>query len=103
MKILEAPLEFEWDGGNQNKNLKLHGVSDQECEEVFFDSQRRMLNDVLHSGSEERIILIGQTKKERLLFVVFTLRGHKVRVVSARDLNKKERILYEKKSSTSKI
>ena len=98
MEIFKEPLRFEWDKSNQDKNFLRHRVTDEECEEVFFDSKKRILKDILHSVYEDRFILIGQTKKQRILFVVFTLRKDKIRVISARDLNKKERRLYEKKS-----
>lgn len=77
-----------------------HGVSDQECEEVFFDSNKRVLKDVLHSGNEERFILLGKTKTKRLLFCVFTIRKDKIRIISARDINKKEINLYYYEKST---
>ncbi|MDP3957764.1 MAG: BrnT family toxin [bacterium] len=98
MEVLGAPWEFEWDAGNREKNSRKHKVSDAECEEIFFDSRKRILRDLLHSGKEERYILIGKTKRQRLLFVVFTLRRKKIRVISARALNKKERKLYEEKT-----
>jgi hypothetical protein len=96
MKIFKGPIEFEWDQANRDKNLLKHRVTDEECEEVFFDTRKRFLKDVLHSNHESRYILIGQTKKQRVLFVVFTTRNHKIRIISARDLNKRERNLYEK-------
>jgi len=98
MKLLNAVSEFDWDRGNRGKSLKKHGITDEECEEIFFDERKKVLKDVLHSGRENRYILIGKTKKERLLFLVFTIRKNKIRVISARDLNKKERKLYEEKT-----
>lgn len=95
MWILPEPIQFEWDHGNYQKNWQLHQVSNQECEEVFFDPHKRLLKDTLHSQNEERYLLLGETRKQRLLFVVFTIRGERVRIVSARDVNKKERPLYE--------
>lgn len=95
MIILDEPARFEWDHGNKSKNYKKHGVSDQECEEVFFDPHKKILRDVFHSRDEQRYILLGETKKERRLFIVFTMRSNAARVISARDLNKKERKLYE--------
>lgn len=88
-------LEFDWDKGNAGKNKK-HGVDDFESEEPFFDENKVVLKDTLHSHQEERFILLGKTKKERLLFVVFSKRKDKIRVISARDINRKERVLYEK-------
>ena len=90
-------LEFEWDKGNLEKNQK-HGIENSECEEPFFDDNKVILRDILHSGSENRFILLGKTKRERLLFVVFTTRETKIRIISARDLNRKERHLYERKN-----
>ncbi|MBI5244320.1 MAG: BrnT family toxin [Elusimicrobia bacterium] len=97
MHIDPGALEFEWDRGNAEKNKK-HDVGDSESEEVFFDEHKIISRDPLHSGSEERSMLIGKTKAERLLFVVFTKRGKKIRVISARDVNRKEMHLYEKES-----
>ena len=94
MELFSGALEFEWDAGNQEKNLVKHGVSNAECEETFFDPHKRVLKEVLHvggSGQEKRHILIGRTKAERILYVVFTVRRNRVRVISARDLNRKER------------
>ena len=88
-------LEFEWDKGNSGKNLS-HHVEDQEAEEVFFDDRKRTFTDEIHSGHEERFCIIGKTKQRKLLFVVFTLRHQKIRIISARDVNKKEVGLYEK-------
>lgn len=98
MKIFRGHLEFEWDNGNSGKNFKSHSVFDEECEEVFFDPEKRIAKDVFHSGAEARYILLGATNKHRLLFLVFTIRKGRLRIISARDINKKERHLYEKKS-----
>ena len=95
MKIRAEALEFESDQGNIGKNKK-HGVEDSESEEVFFDGNKVILRDALHSQGEERFILIGKTKKARLLFIAFTRRHKKIRIISARDVNKKETPLYEK-------
>jgi len=61
-------------------------------------SWQRPLKDTSHSNKEKRYILLGKTKKERLLFLVFTIRKKKIRIISARDLNKNERKLYEEKT-----
>ena len=91
-------IEFDWDKDNKDKNLKKHGVSDEECEEIFFDPRKKISKDILHSANEGRYILIGKTKSKRLLFLVFTIRKNKIRVISARNLNKKEKHLYEQKT-----
>lgn len=99
MKVFRDPITFEWDKGNIDKNLKRHRVRNEECEEVFFDPVKRVLRDPLHSGTEQRYIIIGKTKRQRVLFLVFTTRGKKIRVISARDLNTKELYLYHEKKS----
>ncbi len=95
MKFDES-VEFQWDDGNQDKNWIKHQVSITECEEVFFDDQKIKLKDILHSDKEDRFIILGMTKKDRILFIVYTIRKNKVRIISARDADKKEKKLYEK-------
>lgn len=90
-------LQFEWDAGNSGKNKRKHDVEDWECEEAFFDPRKVILQDTLHSGQEERFVLLGKTRQARLLYVVFTVRSERVRVISARDVTKRKEInLYEK-------
>jgi len=87
---------FEWDEANK-QHIQKHSVKPSECEESFFDENKKIYKDLLHSQHEKRYILLGRTQKERLLYIVFTLRGEKsekVRVVSARDINKRELQLY---------
>jgi len=97
MKFPE-PVEFVWDRANKFKNLEKHNVSTDEIEQVFFDEKKKTFLDIVHSGREIRYRLIGKTKNARLLFVVFTVRSNKIRVISARDLNQKEYKLYEKRT-----
>lgn len=97
MRIDNSVLQFEWDKGNVSKNKK-HNVEDKEVEEVFFDESKKTFKDHLHSNGEERFRIIGKTKKGRLLFVVFTMRKGKARIISARDISKKEVYLYEEKT-----
>ena len=94
MKTIDQPLEFDWDKGNIEKSLR-HQILDQETEEVFFDEQKKTFKDKLHSGKEERFRVVGKTKEGKLLFVVFTVRKGKIRIISARIINKKEVYLYE--------
>ena len=96
MNVLPKIQEFEWDSGNSQKNVLKHRVTNEECEEAFFDPNKRIIRDIAHSHDEKRYVLFGKTKLGRLLFIVFTLRASKIRVISARDLNKKERKPYEK-------
>lgn len=95
MKILRSVYEFEWDKGNKGENVHKHAVSDDECEEVFFDPKKKILRDALHSDREKRFIILGKTKSGRLLFVVFAIRKNRIRVISARTINKREIHLYE--------
>ena len=85
---------FEWDEENADKNWLLHQVSHTECEQAFFNEPLVVANDEKHSHSEKRYFLLGQTDLGRLLFIVFTLRKNLVRVISARDMHKKEREIY---------
>jgi hypothetical protein len=94
---------FEWDGGNSGKNLERHGVSDSECEEVFFNEPLIAGQDLPHSQKEQRYYAYGHTDGGRRLFLVFTLRGDRIRVISARDMNKKERGAYEKAQENTRF
>lgn len=96
MFVFDQPIKFEWDKGNINKNLKKHQVSNLEAEQVFFDPKKKIFSDPIHSSQEKRYLLLGKTKNKRLLFVAFTQRNKKIRIISARDINKKEINLYEK-------
>lgn len=96
MKILPEPVVFEWDKGNAGKNLK-HSVTDKEAEEIFENSPKFILEDEKHSLTEIRYMVWGTTDKGRRLSVFLTLRREKVRVISARDMHKKERRAYEEK------
>jgi hypothetical protein len=89
-------LSFDWDEGNKYKNVKNHSVSNKECEELFFNKPIFFFNDIKHSKTENRFLALGNTNAGRLLTIVFTMRNEKLRVISARDMNKKERSSYEK-------
>jgi uncharacterized protein len=86
---------FQWDEGNLIKNWEKHRVSAVECEQVFFNNPLLAVRDEQHSDSESRFYLLGQTDTGRKLFVVFTPRDNLIRVISARDINRKERKIYE--------
>ena len=95
---LPDPIMFEWDKGNGEKNWMKHQVSIQECEEAVQSEDVFIQPDRLHTGIERRYILIGQTKQHRHLFIVFTLREGCIRIISARNMHKKEVKFYEKKA-----
>lgn len=92
-----AGLErFQWDLGNSGKNLKRHQVTDNEAEEAFFNQPVVVVDDTRHSVNERRFVLHGVTNEDRGLTVIFTTRGSLIRVISARDMSRKERRAYEK-------
>jgi uncharacterized DUF497 family protein len=93
-KKLLGVTGFQWDQGNLEKNWLKHGVSPLECEQVFFNQPLVVVPDPKHSEREERFYALERTDTDRYLFVVFTVRGRKLRVISARDMNRKERSIY---------
>jgi uncharacterized DUF497 family protein len=96
-RVRSTLKEFVWDKANAHKNWLKHKVKTDEAEEIFFDKHRQEYPDPTHSTTESRSILVGMTKKRRLLFVVYTERNKKIRIMSARDINnRRERKLYEK-------
>lgn len=92
------PSEWEgcdWDDGNIGKNWPKHGVTDWEIEEVFLNVPIAFGSDPSHSGTEDRYFALGRTNRGRGLFVAFTIRGRLVQPISGRDMNARERRLYE--------
>ena len=87
---------FDWDDGNARKNEK-HGVTMAEAEQVFFNLPLLLLADEKHSRQEPRHHALGKTDEGRMLHIAFTLRkaGSLIRVISARDMHRKERAIYE--------
>lgn len=80
---------FEWDKGNL-EHIKKHKVNFKECEGVFSNKPLLISEDKKHSEIEERFEVLGITNQGRLIFLVFTIRNNRIRVVSARNQNKKE-------------
>ena len=93
MNIVFPPSEFDWDKHNL-EHVKRHHVEPSECEEVFFNQDFRFVPDPTHSKAEDRFIVLGTTDSGRFLFLSFTLRGEKVRIVTSRDMSRKERRRY---------
>jgi uncharacterized DUF497 family protein len=93
-KKLLGVTGFQWDQGNLEKNWLKHAVSPLECEQVFFNQPLVVAPDLKHSQHEERFFALGRTDIDRYLFVVFTVRRRKLRVISARDMSRKERMIY---------
>lgn len=87
---------FDWDAGNARKSADKHGVSQAEAEQVFFNEPLLVLEDERHSLAEPRFHALGPTNDGRRLHVTFTLRGSNtlIRVISARDMHRKERAVY---------
>ncbi len=88
---------FDWDAGNERKSEEKHAVSQFEAEQVFFNQPLLVLEDMKHSQNEERYHALGRANDARLLHITFTLRSDNtlIRVISARDMHRKERIIYE--------
>jgi uncharacterized DUF497 family protein len=99
MVDLSKVIGFDWDEGNARKNER-HGVSMAEAEQMFFNFPLLVLPDPKHSESEPRFHALGKTTDGRLLHISFTLRsgGETIRVISARDMHRKERVIYEQAS-----
>ncbi len=93
-RVFSGPIRFEWDSGNEDKNWVRHGVRRSECEEIFACEPLLVLDDPRHSASERRYLALGGTRTGRWLFVSFTLRGERLRVISARDMSRRERRSY---------
>jgi uncharacterized DUF497 family protein len=89
---------FEWDEANGRKNWERHAVTTSECEEAFFNQPIVAGRDDAHSADELRLFLLGKTDSGRRLFVAFTLRGKNVRVISARDMSRREREVHDAKA-----
>jgi uncharacterized DUF497 family protein len=89
-------LLFEWDKTKSRQNKKKHGISFEEAETVFADDAARLIHDPDHSAEEDRFLLLGMSRKTRLLVVVHCYRGNDglIRVISARKATGKEETTY---------
>ena len=96
LSLLAECTGFDWDKNNLNKNAK-HKVEWTECEEVFFLLPLIMGSNNTHSNKEKRYYVLGQTKVNRKLFIAFTIKNNKIRVISARDMTQNETTIYEEK------
>jgi uncharacterized protein len=93
---LELCGRFDWDDWNVGKNWERHRVTPQEAEDIFFHDPMLLRNDSRHSGTERRYQVMGETTAGRKLLVAFTIRRNLIRVISARDLNRKESEEYRR-------
>jgi uncharacterized DUF497 family protein len=93
---LDDCLGFDWDESNIDKNWGRHRVTPEEAEDVFFHEPLVVRSDARHSKNEKRYYALGQTGTERRLFVSFTVRRALIRVISVRDMNRNEMLIYAK-------
>jgi uncharacterized DUF497 family protein len=91
---------FEWDAGNEHKSADKHGVSKLEAEQVFFNKPLIVIVDIKHSAGEKRFHGLGRSNAGRMLQLTFTLHQQDTRlqVISVRQMNRKERAIYEQSS-----
>ncbi len=96
--FIELNLEdiegFDWNEANIKKNELKHKVCYKECEQVFFDKPF-YIQDIKHSKIEKRFYVFGETTKKRSLIITFTIRTRKIRVITARNQDKKEKEFYK--------
>jgi uncharacterized protein len=88
-------LSFEWDAGKARANQRKHGVSFEEASTVFADPAGMTIFDPMHSNEEDRYVFLGESRRRRLLVVVFTDRDDRIRIISARVATRRERKDYE--------
>lgn len=88
MQVKADEVEFDWDEGNLDKSRRKHGVTPEEAESVFLDEKSLII--------EERFIIVGRSNEDRNLFIVFTIREEKIRIISARRMHKEEVEKYGK-------
>jgi len=93
---LDVCTGFDWDDGNLQKNWDQHRVTPEEAEDVFFNEPLVVRSDVRHSKNQKRYYALGRTRGDRVLFVAFTIRRTLIRIISVRDMNRKERTVYAK-------
>lgn len=91
---------FDWDKGNTHKSVVKHGVERTEAEEIFFNIPLIVVEDYQHNQTEDRLHALGKSNSGRLIHVTFTLRkdGQLIRVISARDMSRKERAIYDQET-----
>jgi len=100
LEQVSASSGFVWDEGNSDKNWARYRVTRSECEQVFLNLPFVVADDQKHSHSEPRYYALGQTDRGRKLFVVFTIRDSLIRVISARNMNRAERRIYDEKENS---
>lgn len=99
LELIKQCVGFEWDKGNAEKNFIKHHVTPSESEQLFFNQPIVVASDPVHSYSESRYYVLGQTDSGRLLFASLTIRNRLIRVISVRPMSRQERRIYEKEHS----
>jgi len=97
--LLDGCIGFDWDEANVDKNWSLHRVAFWEAEELFFNEPLVIRADPAHSGGENRFVALGRADSGRLLFLSFTVRRTLIRIISARDMTRREANTYEHKKA----
>ena len=85
---------FDWDEANAQKNWERHRGTPEEAEEVFFNEPLVVRSDIRHSHGEKRYYAPGQTSFDRYLLVAFPIRRNLIRVISVREMNRREQEIY---------
>lgn len=96
MKLKSGILAFEWDKGNVDKIRRKHGITVEESESIFLDKDAFVFPDVRHSEKEDRFVISGTSANHKNLYVIFTIRNDKIRIISARGMHRKEIVKHEK-------
>jgi uncharacterized DUF497 family protein len=91
----DRPVELEWDPWKAEQNLRKHGVSFAEAATVLADPLSETAHDPAHSDREDRFLTVGHSAQKRLLIVAHTERDNHIRIISARELTRSERRVYE--------
>jgi len=94
-EILAKCIGFDWDEGNSRKNWIKHQVTPSECEQIYFNQPLIVQHDIKYPPHELRFYVLGKTDKNRKLLIAFTIRQDMIRIISARDMSRKERKVYE--------
>ncbi len=88
-------IDFEWNPQKAEINRKKHGITFDEASTVFEDTLSVTYPDPDHSQQEERYLIIGVSSQYRVLVISHTYRSETIRIISARQATKRERIFYE--------
>ncbi len=88
-------MRFDWDENKAVSNRSKHGVSFEEAKTVFDDPLYVDFYDPAHSEEEDRYLIVGESNQRRLLIASYTERGNLIRLISAREVTRTERKVYE--------